>query len=122
LKDGAPSQVRRIVVDLPLIDSTPAITGVCDGSTWEPNRLDLARGDVLSVWAAGLPENADTNNVRAAVNGERCQVIFLEEAKADGTPRQMNVRVPAQLRSGAVQVLIQAGATGRSAIASITIV
>jgi tRNA (mo5U34)-methyltransferase len=118
LKDGAPSHALRIAVDVPLADSIPAIKGVCDGTTWEPNRLDLARGDVLAIWATGLPENADANNVRVAVNGERCKVMFLEAANG-GDARQMNVRVPGQLRPGPANVSIQVGS--RSSSAPITI-
>jgi tRNA (mo5U34)-methyltransferase len=108
LNDGPPSNARKIAIDLPLVESTPVIEGARDGATWESHQLDLGAGDVLAIWASGLPLNADLHNVRVVLNGERCAMIFLEEPR-EGGARQMNARVPSGVQPGGAELSIQAG-------------
>jgi hypothetical protein len=92
--NSAPSNARRIAVDFPA--AGPAhIEGASDGATWKPNELSLSRGNVLSVWVTGLPENADDVSTRALLGGEPVRVLYIEPAAEAGTrPRQMNVHIP----------------------------
>jgi len=107
LRNGPPSNARRIAIDLPVAESTPVIEGVRDGATWESDQLDLT-GDILAIWASGLPENADAHNVQVVLNGGRCTVIFLEEARANQA-RQVNIKVHSSLRPGAADLWLQIG-------------
>jgi tRNA (mo5U34)-methyltransferase len=85
------SNALRIAVD---VDSAPAelkIQGACDGVTWQPSRVSLANA-FLSLWVAGLPENADIANVKVEI-GERQQFVnFVGQPDPNGV-RQMNARV-----------------------------
>lgn len=106
--EGAISSAKPIAVDMPVPESSIHITGACDGATWEPGRLDLRKGSVLSAWIAGLPENADRNNVRVLLGGERLPILFLSPAGIPGE-RQVNLQVPADVPRGGMELEIQVG-------------
>ena len=57
-----------------------------------PNELNLSRGNVLSVWVACLPENADRANVRATLAGQRLSVVYIE-VEVGKPARQINLQV-----------------------------
>jgi tRNA (mo5U34)-methyltransferase len=107
-----PGSAQRIAVDVPLAAAEIQIQGVSDGTTWAKNQLDLSRGDVLSFWASGLPDNADCGNLFVSLDGRRLAVTYvqtLEEGKADGSGvRQINVKVPKDIPAGraAISVLL----------------
>jgi tRNA (mo5U34)-methyltransferase len=82
---GASNPVE-IAVDLPLVVDALEIVSVCDGVTWERDRISAAQGH-LSVWVSGLPKNADVRNVRAQVGGTRQRVAYV------GKDGQVNIRV-----------------------------
>ena len=64
------SNVRRLAVNMPVVADHVEIRAVCDGQTWKQNEIDSRKGNVVAMWIAGLPENADMNNVRAFLDGE----------------------------------------------------
>ena len=93
-------------MDLPLVAGEIQIDGLCDGTTWEKNRLDLSRGDVLSLWAKGLPENVDCANLRVTSQGRRLTVEYIEGGES---ARQVNVGVPKDLRAGPATISVSVG-------------
>ena len=103
------SNARRIAVDLPTDAGPVRIEGTRDGSTWEPNRLALGRGNVLSVWVSGLAESADHASIRVSLGGERLQIIFVEPAGANPA-RQLNVHVPADAPAGELELEVNRSA------------
>jgi tRNA (mo5U34)-methyltransferase len=98
---------QRIAVDVPLAVGELQIEGVGDGTTWVKNQLDLSRGDVLTLWAGGLPENADCGNLNVRLDGRRLPVIYIEAA--GGPVRQINVRVPKDCPSGPAAISVTVG-------------
>jgi len=80
------SNAVEIAVDVPLEASSLKIASACDGVTWEPGRVSLARG-YLSLWVEGLPRNADIRNVRVSLDGARQRVTYV------GHDGQVNVRL-----------------------------
>ena len=115
---GGPSHTAcRIAVDVPIPDCQPRIEGVRDGLTWQPGVLDLKSGRSLALWCAGLPENADRNNVRVLLNGVRCPIEFIAPPSPS---RQINIRVPEKLQPGPAEVMVNIG-TSKSESARIII-
>jgi hypothetical protein len=107
-----PGSGQRIAVDVPLAAGELRIEGVSDGTTWEKNKFDQARGDVLSLWTRGLPENADCGNLNVTLDGRRLIVTYLEAPKMDGLTeeaRQINVKVPRNCPVGAAKVAVAVG-------------
>ncbi len=105
---SARSDARKIAVDLPLGAPGLAITGIADGYTWQPNQMDLRKGDSLAIWVSSLPENADRNNIRVYLHSRKLNVIYVEK-EAGGRPRQINVQVPEFAPAGAVEVSVKVG-------------
>jgi tRNA (mo5U34)-methyltransferase len=113
LASGAsvPSAPVRIAVDVPFNVSSLTVERICDGTTWETGALDLSRGNVLTVWLHGLPENADRGNVTAALDGDDAEVVAVIPGRA-GKATQLNLLVPRETAPGLVELEISAG--GRS--------
>jgi tRNA (mo5U34)-methyltransferase len=99
VKDSRPGNALRIAVDLPLVPGPIEIAGLRDGATWAANEIDLAQGAVLSLWIAGLPENADRNNIRVYLADIRLEVLYIEPAQLN-QPRQVNAILPLDIESG----------------------
>jgi hypothetical protein len=114
-----PGSAQRIAVDVPLVTGEIQIDGLCDGTTWEKNRLDRSRGNVLSFWAKGLPENVDCGNLRVTLDGQRLTVTYIEGVQEDA--RQINVKVPKDLPSGPAAISVSVG-NSNAADASVEIV
>jgi len=106
VRGGPVSTSGRVAVDLPVSAADPRIEGVSDGATWQSGAFDPRRGNILSIWCSGLPDNADRNNVRVFLDKRPCTVEFVEDASG---PKQINVRVPESLKAGSVEVLLQFG-------------
>lgn len=103
--DHAGVRACRIAVDLPLPACSPRITGLCDGTTWAREALDLGAGRILSLWCSGLPENADRANIEVLVNGLRCA---LDVPMSSETSRQINATVPEGVRAGRAEIRVRA--------------
>jgi tRNA (mo5U34)-methyltransferase len=91
--DSAVSNARTIAVDIPPRVESLTIYSLADGHSWEPSQIDLNFGNSLSLWIAGLPENADRANVRVYVAGKRLPVTYVEAVQGTGS-RQVNVTLP----------------------------
>ncbi|MFB3777576.1 MAG: class I SAM-dependent methyltransferase [Bryobacteraceae bacterium] len=96
----------RIAVDVPLNAGLLGIREVCDGVTWD---RDTLRGKVLSLWVAGLGENADRSNVRIWLGEVRLRVDYVSEPDGDGF-RQLNAAAPEGFEPGAYSLRVEFGA------------
>jgi tRNA (mo5U34)-methyltransferase len=114
-----PGSAQRIAVDVPPVADHLSIDGVSDGTTWTKNQLDLSRGDVLTLWAGGLPENADCGNLSVTLDGRRLPVIYV--GVAGGDARQINVKVPKDCPVGAATISVSVG-NSNAASASVEVV
>lgn len=112
--NGIVSNPGRIAVDLPLESPGLRVEALCDGTSWEKNALDLHRGNVLSVWVAGLPSNADKANVRARVNGTFLPILYVAGGLAE--TRQINVQFPPRANAGDYEIEIFVGDTAASPV------
>lgn len=108
IEDSQPSNALRIAIDVPFAPGAIRMTGVCDGVTWAPNKIDLQKGEALSLWIGGLPENADRDNVRVYLSGMRLDMIYIGQPDANGI-RQLNVIVPPETEAGVAQLVAVAG-------------
>jgi len=106
--ESKPSNAQRIAVDLPVVVTSPIeVESVCDAITFAKNRLERGRGQWLSLWVAGMPENADRNNVRVFLDGRRLKV---QHVTSGGTEvRQVNVAVPPEVSNGVAHIGIEIG-------------
>jgi tRNA (mo5U34)-methyltransferase len=105
---SAPGSSRRVAVDMPSAAAKIQIDGVSDGCTWEPSRLNLSRGNVLTLWARGLPENVDQNNLVVKWNGRRLTVAYIESAEHK---RQINVELPRNAPPGPASIEVSVGSS-----------
>jgi tRNA (mo5U34)-methyltransferase len=108
VQDSLESQPKSIAVDLSLEPGTLRVTGMCDGQTWVKDQIDLAKGDSVSLWLAGLPENADRHNVHVYLEGRRLAVTYIE-SRRDGEPRQVNAQVPGDATRGPARIGVSVG-------------
>jgi tRNA (mo5U34)-methyltransferase len=91
---GSPfGQAARIAVDIPLHAERLMTREVCGGRSWGQDRLQAADEGMLSLWVAGLPENADRANVRVYLADTRLAVDYVSPPDNGGF-RQVNARVP----------------------------
>jgi hypothetical protein len=117
LMDSLPSDPQLIALDLPFVVGKVRLRGVCDSATWKPGELDTAQGTFISFWVEGLPENADLNNVRATLGGQRLRLFYLEPP-AGKTPagrfrraaaRQANASLTREPPLGRVPLVLTVG-------------
>jgi len=107
--ESRPGSARRVAVDVPPVAGVIQIHGVSDGTTWTKNELDLSRGDVVSFWAAGLPENVDRANLYVQLQGRRLAVTYIEAV--GGETRQVNVKVPKEIPRGPAAISVSVGSS-----------
>ena len=82
--EGSPfSEPARSAVDLPAAAKELRLESVTDGETWTP--AEVTSG-YLSVWIAGLPENAESGNVGILIDGRNQEVcMYLRPLVRPGT-------------------------------------
>jgi hypothetical protein len=114
-----PGPAKRIAVDIPLRVRAILIRGVTDGTTWMQDRIDLSLGEVVAVWATGLPENVDSTNLSVALGDTQLAVEYI--GADQGGIRQINARVPTGFPTGPAQVVVSIGDTA-SPTADLTVV
>ena len=102
------SNVRTLALDIPVVADRLTIRGVSDGQTWKQNEIDSRKGNVVAMWVAGLPENADKNNLRAFLDGRRIPVLFVERAN-EGEARQVNASIPPATSAGVREITVSVG-------------
>jgi len=117
LMDSLPSDPQRIALDLPFEAGEVRLLGAFDSATWKPGELDTAQGTFISFWVEGLPENADLNNVRATLGGQRLRLFYLEPAAGQASAglfrraaaRQANASLTGSPPFGLVQLVVTVG-------------
>jgi len=120
VRDSLASNCLPVALDLPLRVESLAITGLADCHSWQPGQIDLNTGHALAIWVAGLPGNADRNNVRVHLAEKRLPVIYLQPQQGDA-PRQINVGIPEVTTENIVAPVVVAVGANRSEPASLTI-
>ncbi|MCC7174176.1 MAG: DUF1698 domain-containing protein [Bryobacterales bacterium] len=98
----------RIAVDIPPRAEGLAIREVCGGRTWSRNQVLPGDEGMLSVWVAGLPDNADRANLRVYLGAGRLKIDFVGPPDASGS-RQINARVSNELQPGSHNLKIAIG-------------
>jgi SAM-dependent methyltransferase len=78
------------------------ISNALTGESVAPVRGPLA---ALSLWVHGLPSEVDLNRTAVTADGLACRLIYVGEPEQDGIT-QVNVALPAGLRTGMVPVEI----------------
>jgi tRNA (mo5U34)-methyltransferase len=113
VRDSHWSNPARIAVDLPrearaCAPSTRAfeINIVCDGRTWERNRVRTGLGSCLSAWVTGLPEGLQRTEISFRLDGTDLPSCFVAPSE-DEKGRQINATVPAGLDPGEYQISVR---------------
>jgi len=106
--ESRPSNPKPIAVDLPLAVGAIELTDLCDGETGVKNELDREKGHTIVLGVAGLPENADRNNVRVYLAGQRLNATRIEKRNSRGR-RQVHAEVPQDVPPGPTQVEVASG-------------
>jgi len=88
---------------------------VADGKTFEDLRIRVGEGSAISIWVAGLPDDARVDELRIRLNGSDLPAVWLAGIEAK---RQVNALLPAGLEPGsaAVSVVFRDGETQPVAI------
>ncbi len=81
------------------------VTRVTDGRSFEDHRIVCGPDACLSIWATGLPTDADAREIRVRLNGTDLPAIWLAP-RNDGHPRQINALLPSGLEPGPASLSI----------------
>ena len=82
------------------------IAGVTDGKTYESNRVRIGVESCMSLWAAGLPENATQSDITLRLDGADLPAVYLS-GPDDRQLRQINAMLPPQLEAGDYLISVQ---------------
>ena len=104
------SNAVRVAVDMPARAEQLAITNACDANTWELFTLERGNPAALSVWVAGLPENADRHNVRLRLGKAELRIEHVAPPEGN-KPRQINAELKRPPEPGEHEVLVSLGHT-----------
>lgn len=101
------SNPLRIGLDAPLwqpaVTSNLAITRVADGKIFQSNRIRVGEDSAISIWIAGLPDDATNLDLRIRLNGTDLPVIWLEP---EAPTRQLNALLPSGLNPGKAEITV----------------
>jgi len=100
------SNSLRIAVDMPVQASELRIRGAADAQSWRADKV--ARGGHIALFLEGAAANADRGNIRVYSDLRRLAVEFVSAPGAEGV-RQVNVRMPDVISSGACSLEIRHG-------------
>jgi tRNA (mo5U34)-methyltransferase len=110
LRDSEFSNPARIPVDLPkearVCSPTNApfeIKVVCDGQTWERNRVRSS----VSAWVCGLPDGIRRSEVSFRLDGADLPASFVTPTDDDERRKQINAIVPPGLARGEYQLTVR---------------
>ena len=97
-----------IAIDMP-IEPLPGtrLLAASDGTTWIPGRVELTKGNILCVWAADLPDNADVANVRVELGDVVLRPLYVGSRAQSSW--QINVQLPAGTATGNASVRFRLG-------------
>jgi len=111
LADTGFSNVLRIAAAMPLLVGELRVERVCDGITWDHDRVDMTNGGFVSAWVSGLPENCDRVNTRVFLGEAPLEVDWVGTADARGHV-QFNAIVPRDFPRGEHPIRVEcAGVT-----------
>jgi tRNA (mo5U34)-methyltransferase len=114
----AESNAIEIAVDVPVRAESLEIRSVCDGVNWRPFEIAKQSG-FASIWAHGLPRNADRNNVKVSIAGKRQITTFVGAVGPDGTT-QVNVQLRPGLPEGKQEIGLRFGDSASAVAVEIT--
>jgi tRNA (mo5U34)-methyltransferase len=86
------------------------IEAVRDGKTWEHDQVLLDSESYVSLWVAGVPEQAVRRHVGVRLNDHSLTVTFLSAPLEDGL-RQINALLPAEVGPGDYGLVAVCGRT-----------
>jgi tRNA (mo5U34)-methyltransferase len=72
---------------------------VADGKTWERDQTRLSNDCCVSIWFAGMPRDAEREDIHVELGGKELEVTFLSSPDENGR-RQINARVPVNIAPG----------------------
>ena len=101
------SNAIPIAVDLPVSAGPIELQAICDAISYVPNQVDLQRGRWISLWIAGLPANADRNNIGIFLGGRRLRLTHVSRGGLE--PRQVNAELAEDTPRGSSSVGVEMG-------------
>lgn len=111
--EGSPfSEPARIAVDIQAAAKELRLESVTDGRTWTPREITSG---YLSVWVAGLPENADRGNARVLIDGRNQEILYVSIPDEQGL-RQINASLRRLVRPGTHELAVECGGTRSNSI------
>ena len=103
------SNAVSVAVDMPALCEHVTIIQACDANTHQ--RFELERRDkaTLSIWVAGLPDNADRHNVRVRLGRTDLRIEHVAPPQGKDRPRQINAALVEALEAGEVDLTVSLG-------------
>jgi tRNA (mo5U34)-methyltransferase len=105
----------RIAVDMPLRVSELQVRRVCDGITWEDDRVNLGERGFVTCWVSGLPENCDRANTHVFLGDARLPVDWTGTPDANGYV-QVNAIIPGSFARGQHPFHVECGGVSSAAV------
>ncbi|HEY1205373.1 MAG: DUF1698 domain-containing protein [Bryobacteraceae bacterium] len=99
LADTEFGNTLRLAVAMPIWVSELRVERLCDGITWEYNRVAMAGGGFVSGWVSGLPENCDRVNTCVFLGETPLEVDWVGPPDGQGQV-QINAIVPRDFPRG----------------------
>ena len=78
---------------------------VTDGKTWERNLVHTGLDSCISLWVAGLPEEAARHGIAVWLGADDLPAVFLSEPDPQGL-RQINAMLPCGMQRGGCTVAV----------------
>jgi SAM-dependent methyltransferase len=85
------------------VETVPVIRNITNALTGEAVAPQSGPLAALSVWVAGLPEEAGLHHLEVTADGKPCRLTYIGEPENDGVA-QVNVTLPDGIRTGLVPV------------------
>jgi tRNA (mo5U34)-methyltransferase len=113
LKNGPWSNSARIPVDLSrserraggTISEALEIAIVTDGKTYERNRVQLGAECSVSIWARGLPADAEKREATLRLDGTDLPAVYLSKPDEQGMV-QINAMLPVSMEPGEYSIAV----------------
>lgn len=103
-----PSNPVLIVVDVPPVTAGLRFRDISDSHTWVRNEVEAGENSYLSFWVDGLPDNADSYNIRVYLDEVRQFLDYLGEPEPDGY-RQINIKLRDDIHPGKQKLIVRFG-------------
>jgi tRNA (mo5U34)-methyltransferase len=106
------SNTVRVPVDVAVEDQGGTgseqleVNVVTDGKTWERGRIKVGAGSCLSLWARGVPDGCDVQEVLVLLNGMNLPAVYVSAADAKGF-KQVNATLPSGLPPGKFKLRLE---------------